>query len=254
VSECAIGLLLFFRRTGTLANVAALGVLANVVAFNYSYDVNVKLLTTVLMLMSLFLLSKDFIRLANFFVFNKAVQPIVHPPFHFKKKWENKPFFILKYAFIACILFFDLHGDFQRAKQQGAGAAKPPLYGIYEVTTFIRNKDSLKPLTTDTARWSKLIVSSPPGNASIMLTNGSIQNYTFMVDTVKKQIAMSAKTGSPTPYTFAYSLTADSMLVLQGKWHNDSLKINLRQYDINQFPIVNHHFRWIIDHNFYKRR
>jgi len=31
----------------------------------------------------------------------------------------------------------------------GSKAPKPPLYGLYDVNTFVINKDTLKPLTTD---------------------------------------------------------------------------------------------------------
>jgi hypothetical protein len=247
-TEYAIGLLLFFRRTSTLGNVMGLITLANVIAFNYCYDVHIKLLSSVLMVMTLFLLAKDSRRLINFFLFNKTIQPEDTPTFRFKEKSKNTILLTCKYGFILYVVFFDLYGNFARAKQEGIGTQKPPLYGIYNVKTFIRNKDTIKPLTTDTTRWNKLIVSSVPHNASIMLMNDSMRYFVFNPDTVNKKIVMYAEKDTADKYAFDYSLPKPGVLTIRGKWHKDSLEIDFQQYDLNKFPLNHNSFHWIIDH------
>jgi uncharacterized membrane protein YphA (DoxX/SURF4 family) len=247
-TEYAIGLLLFFRRTSALGSLLAFVALANIMAFNYCFDVDVKLLSTVLMVMTLFLLSKYMVRLINFFWLNKVVYPEDAAPYNFKNKWKNKTLLIFKVALILYVIFFDLYGDFARAKQNGGGVNKPPLYGIYNVKTFIHNKDTVKPLTTDTIRWNKLIVSSIPGNAGVMLMNDSLKYFAFDLDTFKKEIVMHSEKDTLDKYTFTYSQPGADLLVILGKWHNDSLKINLQKYDLNKFLLVNRSFRWIVDH------
>ena len=207
--ECTTGLLLFFRRTTTLGNIIGLMILANVLAFNYSYGVNVKLLTTVLMAMTLFLLSKDISRLIKFFFLNKIVYPADDPPIRFKKKWNNVMLLIIKYAFIFYIIFFNLRADIARTKRGAFSTIKQPLYGIYNVTVFIRNKDTVKPLITDTTRWNKLIISSPPGKATLMLMNSSLENFVFKPDTAKKEISMYAAADTSNKYTFIYDRPKD---------------------------------------------
>lgn len=246
-TEYVIGLLLFFRRTSTLGSLLAFCALANIMAFNYCFDIDVKLLSTMLMVMTLFLLSKYRIRLVNFFWLNKIVHPEDIPPYNFKKKWQTTTLLIFKFALILYVIFFDLYGDFARAKQNGA-VNKPPLYGIYNVKTFIRNKDTIKPLTTDTTRWNKLIVSSIPGSASVMLMNDSLKYFAFNPDTLKKGIVMHNEKDSLDKYTFTYSKPKADILVIRGKWHNDSLEIKLQKYDLNKFLLVNRSFRWIVDH------
>ena len=49
-------------------------------------------------------------------------------------------------------------------------------------------------------------------------------------------------------YTFNYSVVKGSTLILNGKWHSDSLRIKLQKYDLNKFPLINQKFHWIIDH------
>jgi hypothetical protein len=248
-TEIVVGLLLFFRRTSGLGNIIALGILANVMAFNYSFDVNVKLVATMLMVMTLFLLSKDIGRLTDFFFLNNTIAPVDEKQAYFKDKWKNTAIRLTKYAFIVFILFFDLHGYFARAKQFDAQRKKPPLFGVYLVTTFIRNNDTVKPLPTDKNCWSKLIISVPEGNAGVVMTSDSLKYFVLQMDTAQKKMSLSAKTDTADHYTFHYSHSKHSLLLLKGKWRDDSLEIYLREYDMNKFPLLNRKFRWIIDHN-----
>ncbi len=247
-TEYIIGLFLFFRKTSTLGSLLAFCAIANIMAFNFCFDVDVKLLSTMLMVMTLFLLSKYRVKLINFFWLNKIAYSEDMPSYSFKKKWKNTTLLIFKFALILYVIFFDLYGDIALAKQNGASINKPLLYGIYNVKTFIRNKDTIIPLTTDTARWNKLIVSSIPGSASVMLMNDSLKYFVFDLDTSKKRIVMHNEKDSLDKYTFSYNKPKADILVIRGKWHNDSLEIKLQKYDLNKFLLVNRSFRWIVDH------
>jgi hypothetical protein len=247
-TEYVIGLLLFFSRTSKLGTLLSFGALANIMAFNYFFDDNVKLLSTLLMAMTLFLLSKDTRQLISFFFHNKVIHPKNTPPYHFKQKWKNTTLLILKCAFILYLLVFDLYGFSSRAKQYGVGIKKSQLYGIYNVQTFIRNKDTIRPLIINNTTWEKLIVSAIPGKTSVIFTDDSLKYFLFKTDTIKKVIEMYAEKDGSDKYTFNYSIVKDSTLILNGKWRSDSLQIQLKQYDLNKFPLINQKFHWIIDH------
>ena len=250
ITECAVGVLLFFRRTSNLGNLIGFVILANVLAFNYTYDVNVKLLATVLMAMTLFLMSKDIIRLINFFLLNKTIEPVDDKPFSLKNKWQNTVLRAAKYAFILFVLIFDLHSYFARARQFDGQREKPPLFGIYKVNSINTHETTLEALPPGTIfQWTKLAISVPEGNACALLTDDSLKYFVVKVDTVKREIALSAKTDTADHYAFIYSHPRDSMLVLNGKWHSYSLEISLRQCDMNKFPLLKRKFRWIVDHN-----
>jgi len=248
--EYAVGLLLFFRRTSTLGNIIGVGILANVVAFNYSFDDNIKLLSTILLLMTLFLLSKDLKRLTDFFWGKKIIHPMDEQPAYFKEKWKNTTLLTAKITFILYLIFFDLHGDIARARQTEANIIKSPLYGIYNVTVFIRNKDTLNPLTTDTIRWKKLIIAAPGDNAAIMLMNDSVKRFALKTDLRAKKMELVYKTAPFDKYTFIYNGLKNGALLLHGKYRADSLEVQLQRYGINKFPLINSHFRWVLDHNF----
>ncbi|HTD41273.1 MAG TPA: hypothetical protein VK671_11680 [Mucilaginibacter sp.] len=247
IAEYILGISLFFRRTYTLGNLIAIGALVNILAFNYFFDDNVKLLSTMLMIMSLFLLSKDARRLSTFFFFGKIATLEEVSSRQLKTGLGNNALLVLKYALIICLIFFDIRSFSIKKKQFGYGVDKPPLYGVYDVKTFIVNKDTLKPLTTDTTRWEKLIVSSIPGKAGIMLMNNNIRYFVFKPDTLNKTIQLIAEKDTSNRYTFTYSLK-DSVLSLKGRCRKDTLQIQVQQFDLSKLPLVNHKFHWIIDH------
>jgi len=88
-AELLGGILLLFRRTTTLGALIALMVSANIMAINYCFDVPVKILSTALVLMTLFLLGRDFKRLWNFFILNQVAPPANLSKPVFKKRWKN---------------------------------------------------------------------------------------------------------------------------------------------------------------------
>ena len=73
-AEMISGILLFPRKTSTLGALMSIGVLSNVVALNFSYDVPVKLYSSHLLAMAIFVLLPEARRLANFFIFNRPTE------------------------------------------------------------------------------------------------------------------------------------------------------------------------------------
>jgi hypothetical protein len=79
-AEMLGGLLLAARRTTLLGALVCIGVLSNVVMLNFSYDVPVKLYSSHLLLMAVFLAAPDLRRLASLFVWNRRVPPAEQRP------------------------------------------------------------------------------------------------------------------------------------------------------------------------------
>ncbi|MBS1522962.1 MAG: hypothetical protein JST50_18320 [Bacteroidetes bacterium] len=245
ISEYIIGILLFFRRTYTLGNLIAIGALINILAFNYYFDDNVKLLSTMLMVMSLFLLSKDIKPLIDILFRGKAASIKTSSFYNFNAS-KKKLFKVFKYVLIVFVIFFDLHTFSIRAKQLGYIGEKPPLYGVYDVKTFVSNKDTLKPLTSDTFRWNKLIVSLP-GKAAVIRMNNDMRYFVINTDTLKKTIQLTGEMNTIDKYLFTYDLK-DSVLHIRGKHLNDSLQIQLKQVNLDSLTLVKHKFHWVIEH------
>ncbi|BAU53020.1 hypothetical protein [Mucilaginibacter gotjawali] len=244
-AELACGMLLFFRKTTTLGAIIGLVVAGNIMAINYCFDVPVKILSTFLVLMCIFLLVKDHIRLINFFFRNREALPANLSPHRFKTRWKNITLCVIKYAAVIYVVIGNLYSAYSAGKQYGDKAKRPPLYGLYKVDYFVKNKDTLPPLTTDTLRWSKFIVSLYDGYAQISYMNDSLKNVAIKPDTVKHQVVFNTYTDTLHKFKFTYTIQKPGVLVLAGKWKQDSLHIRLRRYNENDFLLLKRGFHWV---------
>lgn len=243
-AELLSGCLLLFRRTTTLGALLTLVVAGNIMAINYCFDVPVKLLSTTLVVMALFLLSKDLKRLIDFFFLNKPTNAANIKAPVFRKKWQNITTIVLKYGLILYVVVVSVIQSLAAIKQYGDAAPKPPLYGIYNVEYFIRNNDTLAPLAIDTSYWKRLIVSYPE-YASVHYMNDSIKGFAFKPDTAKKKIEIFSYDDTTKKSNLVYSLPQKNILLLTGKLDSNTVVIKMKKYDVDSFRLVNRGFHWV---------
>jgi hypothetical protein len=246
-AELLAGVLLLFRRTTTIGALVCLGVMANVFMINMGYDVPVKLLSFNTILMSLFLLWKDGIRLAAFFVLNKAI-PSSNIALPYSNRKLKAGLLAVKFIFILFIVGMTLKEALDVRKQYGDKAPKPPLYGIYYTSTFVRNRDTLPPLETDTTRWKRVIISYKDF-AAIRLMNDTTLSYHFKIDTATRTALVYPISDTLQKGRLTY-IKDTVYLTLSGKIKNDSVYIKLKRFDENKFRLVNRGFHWVNEYPF----
>ncbi|MCR8558301.1 DoxX family protein [Mucilaginibacter sp. BJC16-A38] len=243
-AELIAGLLLFFRKTTALGAIIGLVVAGNIMAINYCFDVPVKLLSTFLVLMCLFLMIRDTTRLINFFFRNREALPSNLSPHRFKARWKNITLCVIKFILIAFTIWSNFANCVSLAKQYGDNGKKPPLYGLYKVESFAINNNILPPLTTDTTRWNKFWISYP-GGFTIKLMNDSTKYYPAKTDTIKHQIVVNLPTDTVRVYTLNYSFEKPDIMILKGNWKQDSVLIRLHKMDPKNFPLLKRGFHWV---------
>lgn len=178
-AELAAGLLVFRRRTATLGAALAAGVMANVVMMNFAYDVGVKIFSTELLLMALFLLLPDMRRLADVFILNRPTTP-----------WEPAPLFarplLNTIATIATtlVIAFMLGQEFWRTARlrEDFFGAPVPLTGIYEVEQQVEGGVTVPPLMSDERRWRRLAI-EPSGVVTVAFASDSVRSFLSATDT-----------------------------------------------------------------------
>ena len=244
-SECIGGILMLFRRTTLFGACIATTVVMNIVMINFCFDVPVKLFSGHLLLMCLFVLCTEGSRFLDLFIFNKPVQPLDLSPFFQSRKMRIarkvvKAIIIL--AFIGLPLFQLIQ------EMTDSDNMKAPLYGIYDVKTFTRDNDTIPPLTTDSTRWSKLIISNP-GYATIQTMTEKNKYYVFKPDTVHKTVIMYPSRDTAIKYTLSYK-REDSSLNLYGILDRDSIYVKTEWYDERKYLLMNRGFHWINEHPF----
>ncbi len=244
IGEITAGMLLLFRRTTRLGAIMTLVIAGNIMAINYCFDVPVKLVSTALVVMSIYLLMQEKTRLINFFFRNKVAQPENVSIKRFRNKRLNLSMDILKYLVIAFVLFKNIYDAADGMKLYGEAAPKPPLYGIYNVKTFVRNHDTIAPLLTDTTRWRNLIVNYP-GFVTVKMTSDKQLGFAFRPDTIAKKIVMFSYADTTKKSNLAYSFIGSDSLILKGKFAEDSVFITMKKFDVNKFLLVNRGFHFI---------
>lgn len=247
-AEVTGGALLLFRRTTTLGAMVSFAVLLNVVMLNFCYDVPVKLYSTHLLLMSVFLMASDLGRLLNVLVLNRPVRPSnLGKPLDVR--WMRMAKVALKIFIIGYFLFSTLKGSLEVYQKFIVGGPRPPLYGLYDVETFTRNGRDVPPLTTDRDRWKRVIVQLPTA-LSVRMMDDSPAAYNADYNAAKDTVTLTRASEKNQAGTLIYSRPDADRVLLEGKLSGDMLTIKLREVDTTKFLLVNRGFHWINERPF----
>jgi hypothetical protein len=146
------GMLLFWRRTQLLGALVCAGALANIVMLNFCYDVPVKLYSTHLLLMSVYVMAPDLGRLIGLLVLHRAV-PASPPRARWPRRREHARIAV-KVLFIGYVLYSQIKGELEtRDLIAGGGDVAPPVTGVFTVEEFAIDGVARPPLMTDATRW-----------------------------------------------------------------------------------------------------
>lgn len=243
-AEVIGGFLLFGRRTRTFGALVVFAVMFNVFMMNMSYDIPVKLYSLHLMLMALFVMMLDYKRIFNLFILKKPFEVPALQTRYFKNKKVGITVLVLKIAFVGYASYL-MYSSSQSYAEQRNDLPKPVLYGIYDVETYVVNKDTLPPLLTDTTRWKKMICDKRFGNYIVTKgMNDASSWFKYEIDTIKNTLEMVNTRDSTNVYNFNY-IKKDSTLVFEGVWKQDTLKIKMDEFDLTKFRLTNRGFHWI---------
>lgn len=234
-----MAILLIFRRTVALGAIICLMTTANVMAINYFYDVPVKIVSTALFLMSVFLLVPNFYRLVNLFFRGTAVelrtvaQPVIRPA------WLGRNISAIKIVviFVPMLISF-LYLITKR--NASAGLEKSPLYGMYEVQDFNwigKDKSDEGPTPPS---WDKLIIQRQH-YSHIKYNQGIPVLCEVRVDTLMKDLHI-VFADDTAAHRFKYRVTGIGHLILDGKYFGDSVHIDLVK---RKFQLMERGFHWI---------
>lgn len=254
VMEIIAGILLLSRRTATFGTVVATGVFMNVMMMNLSYDIPVKIFSMRLVFMSLFLLAHEYKRIIGFFILNKPTGACDLYHVRLEKKWMRIVRISLKVIFIGVFVGWMFYTTWQRHNEFYSQQPEGPIArGIYNVESYVLNKDTIPPLITDTLRWQDFILEN--GFGSIKTTDSIFRKrygrayFNYKVDTIKRSIEfVKSFADSSSLLSFRYEIPGDNLVRLYGKLRNDSLFIVLRKSS-RHFQLTERQFHWLSESN-----
>lgn len=248
LGELVGGLLLTLRRTTLLGALVCIGVLSNVVMLNFSYDVPVKLYSSHLFLMAVYLIVPDARRLLNVLVFNRRAEPAELRPY-FQRKWLNRGSQILAAVFVLWASWSSLKQSYQQRKAFVGLQSASPLQGLWNVEELVVEGQVRPPLVTDETRWRRLVFNNR-GRTAIQLMNDTLERFTVELDPKKKSIVFSKRAAPGWKSTLTYRRPRRDLLLLEGPWDGKRVRARLRLTEPREFLLVTRGFRWINERPF----
>ncbi len=243
VAEIIAASLLLFTRTRLAGALFAFFVLVNVAVINFSYDISVKVYSCFLLLLCVLIIAPDAGRLFSFFTGKKTngkKEEIWMPSP--RSKWIYP---IIKVVVIGYILLSTLSVYFIENNFNDDMAARPKFHGAYDVTVFVKNRDTVVPLLTDSLRWKRVFVHRR-GYFIVQDMNDRMQDYALLTDTANRYFILEREDDRQ-QFRLGYIQNPDNSLSLEGSIDKDSLYIKLRPIDPKTLPVLQHEFNWTID-------
>jgi uncharacterized membrane protein YphA (DoxX/SURF4 family) len=266
--ELLAGLLLCTRRTTLLGALVSSGVMVHVAALNFCYDVPVKLFSSHLVLMSLFLTAPDLPWLTRALVLGRptatpGVAPLV------RWRWLDWTLFAVRTLVVVTFVGVTLYKNNESSKLYGRQAPEPPLYGLWEVEEFAVDGQARPPLTTDATRWQRVFFNkgrsfrkSQPGAPTLSAVNMPGRGAFFAevaVDEEAGTITLTRPGGPPgsgrppmvdvltyaTPEENEMVVEGAVSLYADGKFGPKQLRVRLRHYGKDRFLLSGRGFHWV---------
>lgn len=245
--EFVAGVLLLFRRTTIAGALMGFGVMLNVAAMNYCYDVPVKLFSTHLVLLSIFIVSPYLCSLYRFFFKQESLQLKIEPMV-FKEKWQRVTHKVSKIGLIAfCSLAIVMIIIEVNSTPENVVYAES-FNGSYEVKAFVKNGDTIPASASDTLRWNKVYMED--GDFVIKTMGQKKAFYSVKTDTIKHKVVITSYKDSTAVFKFDYKNIKDNELQLKGIYLSDTLEVVAKQKKKADYELNKRGFHWINNYPF----
>ncbi|WOI21984.1 DoxX family protein [Nonlabens ulvanivorans] len=239
--EVIAGVLLIPRRTQTLGAFMVVGIMTHVAMMNLCFDIPVKIFSIHLAFMGFVLLWSDRKRLvAAFFKGKQIIENDYYRPI---KVDFNKAIRIIKIVGLSSLFLLGIAFATIINLERHKDDKKDNFYGIWEVETYIKNSDTIPPLTTASSRWRYLIMEAK-GRANVKTMNDDVNAFHFNIDSLNQLSLYERRTNEIINNFHLY--TQDSThFKIKGLLDQDSLEVHFKAIDKDKMLLVNRGFHWV---------
>jgi hypothetical protein len=222
---------LLFRKTVVLGALITMVVSINIMTANYFFDVPVKIISTALFLLSVFLLLPHIKPLFDFLVLGKSAHIDVLRKPEFVKPWKNKTLTAVKVAAISIFVLSQFSGVLNRQKLIKHYLRKSPLYGIYQVESGDNRRTAIP------GDWA-FIVFEYEGDATVRDVYYRKKKITPAIDAKQRKISLNN-------YTLDYLILENGDILLTKAFGDRTEKVRLVKQQPEQFELRRRGFNWI---------
>jgi hypothetical protein len=246
LTEWLGGVLLVFRRTALLGALVSIGALTNVVMLNFCYDVPVKLFSSHLLAMAIFLVLPDLRRLAALFVLNRPVPAAPDP--HLVRRRS------LRYAGLAFQVLFAVGFSFYmiysaHLQLSSYESARSPLRGVWSVDDLQVDGQAGAPADAEDLHWRRLIFDYPSVIA-VQLTSDARRRYALKLDEAKKTLGLTRRDDPKWKTELTYGRPDPDHLTVEGAFGGRRIRARLHRIDERSFLLVSRGFHWVSEFPF----
>ena len=239
--EAVAAIFILIKRTRLLGLLISSGVLLNVIAINFGFDISVKLYSLFLFFLTIYLLVPYFSRLYQLLLLRKAV-PVISS--YVTNNLAGNTFLsaFLKWL-ITGLIFLEAFYPFIKTKNFNGDLAKRPyLHGVYEVKRAIAETDTL------------LLVNSPVkrffihkmGHMIFQDQSDAMQDYKLDYDNKSSTFILTDYGLHKTILSYSYQ-PGDSILILQYFKNGKEFQLEGKAIDWKKLPAVQKGFHWTVD-------
>jgi hypothetical protein len=228
LGELAGGLLLTTRRTTLAGALLSAGVMTHVVVLNFCYDVPVKLFSTALVFMALFLIAPDAKRL---FAFLFAAPP--------RAAWWKVA---LRTAVVVGFAGYALYTAQSGRKEYGDLSPRSPLRGIWNVEHLTIDGAVQPPLLTNGGRWRRMVFDGPRG-ISVQLVND--QRVRYGIQLGRNEFTLAKRDDPSWKAPFRYTRPDPGTLIVDGTMDGKKIHATMKLDAEKEFLLTTRGFHWI---------
>lgn len=243
LAEVIPGLLLLFRRTTTVGALIAAAVITNIVALNFCFDVPVKLFSSHLLLMALFLLIADTVPLWRFFILRRFahLQSICIP--RLEHRALRTTAIVLQILVIGSILYSATSPNYARYKKERSAANHAVLSGVWELDGDLNSATRHDSFADSERTWWRLYI-PPSGRLGVRTGGGKLLR--FVSDSDEKGHALHLK-GWRNEHSAELSYLRRDLehLILTGTIDRGHVDLRYHLLDPGQFLLTTRGFHWI---------
>jgi hypothetical protein len=239
--EVIAAILIISRKTRIVGLLFSAGILLNIVAVNFSFDISVKLYSCFLFFLSILLLSPHFVPLYKFLVLGKVeiLRAIPEMPSVLNRSFIKPS---IK-TFLYCLIFLEaIYPYFKYRNFNDDIDSRPFLHGAYKV---IDMKASVNDLSVPFSSGKKFFIHRD-GYIVFQDSLDRTQDYKVFVDRIKQQMQLLDYNNYQTVINYSYCET-DSLLQLRDRNNPRRWELTAKALNWKSMPALKDEFHWTVD-------
>lgn len=222
--EVMAAVFLWFRKTRIVGLLLALAAMVHVVLINFSFNISVKLFSTILLFISLFLLSPHFKSMWRFL----AGQEITKLQLSRLSIGNRAIAKSMKFFAVGFILLEAIYPNLVSGNWNDDLAQRPYLHGAYKVM----NQSPELPKRVFVHRMGYLIVQAQ---------NGDMESFSLEVDRLRQKLQIQNSQGRRVESSF--SVTEENILEM----HLKGQRLKMQKLKWRELPALQNSFHWTVD-------